>query len=253
MNPRRAPGVLILGLVLAACNGSLAATGSDGGTDDAGAGADVGIAPVDATSAPDAVATLDAPGPDGGSPGSDAAVDATQDDGPSGGDGAVEAGVDAALRSCNDECASANMQCTWTPYMPTPDGGTSGGVEGVSTCVVGDAGCAIWGPQAACAPSYGCCVGCHTGACPDGSASGCIVCPVGPPGSACTVDSDCSTNACDALSSTCVINPCGDHRQDGNESDVDCGGGTCLACASGRRCQFNSDCQSSSCANYTCF
>jgi hypothetical protein len=59
----------------------------------------------------------------------------------------------------------------------------------------------------------------------------------------CNVDSDCTSNACDALSLTCVANQCADHRQDGNETAVDCGGGTCPGCASGQACNINSDCQ----------
>jgi hypothetical protein len=56
---------------------------------------------------------------------------------------------------------------------------------------------------------------------------------------------------CDALTHSCA-NSCGDHKVDGNESDVDCGGGTCLACADGRHCNFNSDCQSGACSGHIC-
>jgi N-acetylneuraminic acid mutarotase len=60
----------------------------------------------------------------------------------------------------------------------------------------------------------------------------------------CIVDSDCASNACDALSLTCVANQCTDHRQDGTETDVDCGGlNSCARCASGQACNINSDCQ----------
>ena len=59
----------------------------------------------------------------------------------------------------------------------------------------------------------------------------------------CLVDTDCTSNACDALSLTCVASQCADHRQDGNETAVDCGGGTCPGCASGQACNINSDCQ----------
>jgi len=61
-------------------------------------------------------------------------------------------------------------------------------------------------------------------------------------GKACVADSDCSTNACDAISLLCVSSQCSDHRKDGAESDVDCGGGTCAACAVGAHCNSNSDC-----------
>ncbi len=60
----------------------------------------------------------------------------------------------------------------------------------------------------------------------------------------CEQDSDCASNACDSNSLTCVADQCADHRQDGRETDVDCGGGTCPACAVGHHCQTNFDCQS---------
>jgi hypothetical protein len=59
----------------------------------------------------------------------------------------------------------------------------------------------------------------------------------------CTVDFDCSSNACDAISLTCVSNQCNDHRQDGAESDVDCGGSVCSACVVGKKCNSSFDCQ----------
>jgi hypothetical protein len=68
-------------------------------------------------------------------------------------------------------------------------------------------------------------------------------CPTCAVGKKCLGDNDCSSNACDAISLTCVSNQCADHRLDGNESDVDCGGFTCPACAVGKMCNRNSDCQ----------
>ena len=64
----------------------------------------------------------------------------------------------------------------------------------------------------------------------------------------CLGDNDCTSNACDATSLTCVSNQCADHRLDGNESDVDCGGGTCPRCTMGEMCNSNFDCQ----AGHTC-
>jgi hypothetical protein len=70
-------------------------------------------------------------------------------------------------------------------------------------------------------------------------------------GVACQYDGDCASNACDAMSGACVSNQCADHRLDGDETDVDCGGGTCLACALGKKCKYNSDCQTSFCTTGT--
>ncbi len=58
-------------------------------------------------------------------------------------------------------------------------------------------------------------------------------------GKACQANSDCSSNACDALTFVCASSQCNDHKQDGTESDVDCGG----TCAIGQRCNTSFDCQ----------
>jgi hypothetical protein len=51
----------------------------------------------------------------------------------------------------------------------------------------------------------------------------------------------------------CVPKECDDGDQDGAETDVDCGGGTCPGCEVGKICQRNSDCASSaSCVNGKC-
>ena len=48
-------------------------------------------------------------------------------------------------------------------------------------------------------------------------------------------------------------NQCTDGVVDGNETDVDCGGGTCPKCASGKKCKVNGDCTSNKCQpNKTC-
>lgn len=70
----------------------------------------------------------------------------------------------------------------------------------------------------------------------------CTPCPTG---MGCSIDYDCATTACDAVSRTCLPDPCFDHRQDGVETDVDCGGSVCAArCAVGWSCTNTSDCVS---------
>ncbi len=71
-------------------------------------------------------------------------------------------------------------------------------------------------------------------------------------GEKCKVDSDCTSNACDAIALVCVTNRCADHVKDGAETDVDCGGGTCPTCATGKSCLINADCTSNSCVGSTC-
>jgi hypothetical protein len=41
----------------------------------------------------------------------------------------------------------------------------------------------------------------------------------------------------------CIADSCADHRQDDQETDVDCGGPVCPACAVGRKCLTSFDCQ----------
>jgi hypothetical protein len=57
----------------------------------------------------------------------------------------------------------------------------------------------------------------------------------------------CRSGAC--VSGACVVPAsCTNQIQDGTESDVDCGG-TCAACADGKRCQTGSDCAGRVCTN----
>ncbi len=68
----------------------------------------------------------------------------------------------------------------------------------------------------------------------------CIACANGQP---CVKDSNCADETCDAVSLTCAPTSCKDDRQDGHESDVDCGGSdSCPRCIVGRKCIVVSDC-----------
>jgi hypothetical protein len=66
-------------------------------------------------------------------------------------------------------------------------------------------------------------------------------------GKRCLADSDCQSFACDAATTTCVQNQCLDHRQDGDETDADCGGGTCQGCGFGQACLLDDDCKNQAC------
>jgi hypothetical protein len=74
----------------------------------------------------------------------------------------------------------------------------------------------------------------------------------------CLSDTDCATDACDTLTNACVASQCSDHHKDGNETDIDCGGGSfmgapaCPTCASGRSCTVPGDCASGTCSSGTC-
>jgi hypothetical protein len=50
----------------------------------------------------------------------------------------------------------------------------------------------------------------------------------------------------------CPAGACGNGLQDGRESDVDCGGGTCADCSSSKACLGHGDCTSNTCSNAVC-
>ncbi len=72
----------------------------------------------------------------------------------------------------------------------------------------------------------------------------CAACAVG---KRCLVSRDCAAGACDGQSRTCVADHCHDHRLDGDESDIDCGGPSCATCALYHSCQDDGDCASQHC------
>jgi hypothetical protein len=149
---------------------------------------------------------------------------------------------------CADECAVGDRECSQLPQVCTyDDAGFTASCEapgeGVWTCVVGSAGCAVWAPGATCGSGATCCAGCQRVACDAGAGPLCWTCPAGSDGKPCEDDTDCVSSACDAVGHACVSSQCADHRQDGQETDVDCGGPDCAACGSGQECQSNRDCQ----------
>jgi len=72
-------------------------------------------------------------------------------------------------------------------------------------------------------------------------------------GQGCGSDDDCMSGAC-GNGGTCEDDPtCSvDGMMNGEETDVDCGGGTCPACDDGEMCQEGSDCSSMVCEDGTC-
>jgi hypothetical protein len=88
------------------------------------------------------------------------------------------------------------------------------------------------------------------------------------PGKHCSTPADCTTDVCVANVCRCTSNAdcganqhcslgyclslCTDGTTDGNETDVDCGGGTCAACMPGKHCSTGYDCTTEICAGNTC-
>jgi hypothetical protein len=65
---------------------------------------------------------------------------------------------------------------------------------------------------------------------------------------ACKVGSDCESSICSGTTNTCAEPSCNDGVKNGDESDVDCGGG-CKGCDTGKACAVASDCDSEVCSN----
>lgn len=69
----------------------------------------------------------------------------------------------------------------------------------------------------------------------------------------CQFDSHCLSEHCDPDRLTCTyIKPCFDAEENGNETDVDCGGVDCAPCPVGKDCMFDTDCSSGECLFGTC-
>jgi hypothetical protein len=225
---------------------------------DAGVSADAGddASSDDASGAPSDALAGDAP-PDAPSPSDGAPSDAT---------GLPDvADADARPHACDDACALGDKECNYPltrVCTATEDGGEvcqGQNTPAIQTCVQGDGGCTVWGPpsESACSPTLGCCVAvvlqCLTVQCPDGGPFAgewaCYICPenpspVGKNGDACDDDTDCQSNACSAFTHECVVSQCNDGRQDGYETDIDCGGASCNVCPVGAHCGSNYDCWS---------
>jgi hypothetical protein len=71
-------------------------------------------------------------------------------------------------------------------------------------------------------------------------------------GRICESAADCTTKACHAMRRVCVASACEDGQQDGAETDVDCGGGTCAGCEVNHPCSKNGDCVTDACDSSFC-
>jgi hypothetical protein len=69
--------------------------------------------------------------------------------------------------------------------------------------------------------------------------------PACPAGKACLTNDDCAEKYCPEDKKVCVTPTCTDGVQNGDESDVDCGGTKCPKCAVGKKCNLDGDCAGS--------
>jgi hypothetical protein len=66
------------------------------------------------------------------------------------------------------------------------------------------------------------------------------------------MDADCASMICASLICVDESGACMDGARDGNETDVDCGGGLCAPCGPGSACNVAGDCMSGLCTNDVC-
>jgi hypothetical protein len=75
-------------------------------------------------------------------------------------------------------------------------------------------------------------------------------------GLGCAAGTDCTSTFCDATNVCATAPSCTDAVRNGNETDIDCGGATCVAqgrtCALTKACVANTDCASAVCFNNVC-
>jgi hypothetical protein len=98
-----------------------------------------------------------------------------------------------------------------------------------------------------CATSASCCSGnCTNGVC----SAGMNMCA--PNGAACMTSASCCSGFCTGGACSATANTCMDGMQDGSETDTDCGGGTCVSCAVGKKCLVATDCVTGDCKGGVC-
>ncbi len=164
--------------------------------------------------------------------------------------GACAVGKGCAVdQDCLSEaCDGVSLTCAANQCVDHQKDGTETDVDcGGGTCPLCALGktCGNGGDCASnyCNPSHQCaavnqCVNQTDVGCGGGGA-----CPPCALGKMCQVLTDCVSMACDAVTLVCVSDHCFDHAEDGDETDLDCGGPTCVArCTSGKYCKLTSDC-----------
>jgi hypothetical protein len=129
---------------------------------------------------------------------------------------------------------------------PRPAGTACAAGPGAKVCD-GAGACVECNHTRDCAPGLYCDAShrCGSAPCTDLDCGG--ACPPCDLGKRCFVDADCRSYACDAASASCIQSQCLDHVQDGNETDLDCGGGICGGCELGQGCLLDGDCLSQAC------
>ena len=176
-----------------------------------------------------------------------------------------------------DPCMSGESCCSQTCEMGiciTPPGSCIDAVKnGAETDVdCGGPSCMACGDGKLCAANTDCLSNnCLMGICqPSGMSGSCIdnlkngtetdvdcggpSCMACGDGKLCAINADCFSNGClmGVCQSGAPPSSCSDLVKNGTETDVDCGGPSCMACVNGKLCATNADCFSNNCLMGTC-
>ncbi|MBW2979893.1 hypothetical protein KY360_00570 [Candidatus Woesearchaeota archaeon] len=145
--------------------------------------------------------------------------------------------------TCPSECANIADDCCNTAADGTCDSDCMQGADpdcGDCTSAAGD--CCNPAPDGMCDAD------CTAGIDPDCSEV-CLQTGTCPDGHPCQDDVVCDSGWCD--DGFCAATSCDDNIENGDETDVDCGG-DCDPCEDGENCISNSDCESNNCRNGIC-
>ncbi|RVU46829.1 hypothetical protein EA187_06760 [Lujinxingia sediminis] len=195
----------------------------------------------------DDVGDLDVGQPDSGQPDADAQPASSCDDGEQNGQ---ESGVDCG----GPACATCELGESCGTSSDCASGFCTAGVCVDESCAdvacAADETCYRSVCYLACEDSDGCDPSsrCYQGSCVplDCSTTECSegeTCYRGVCYGACSGDEGCSEEGAECVEGSCVVSTCDDGLQNGDETDIDCGGSECEACAPGKMCELGEDCQ----------
>ncbi|MCB9592749.1 MAG: hypothetical protein H6719_08450 [Sandaracinaceae bacterium] len=247
--------------------------GGSPGTDAGPTGTDAGMMGVDSGMMVEDAGGMDAGGEDDAGPTAsctNGVMDGAESDVDCGG-GTCPTCAEGAGCGTDADCASGTCDATTSTCGPSAMADCSNGtMDGDETDVDCGGSCDGCADGRMCATGSDCSSGscdaststCAAATCTDGARNGAETdvdcgggtCPTCADGAGCATGSDCTGGSCDASSMTCAAVSCTDGARNGDETDVDCGGATCGACADGAGCAAETDCTSGVCdaASSTC-
>ena len=170
-----------------------------------------------------------------------------------------------AGKSCKAGTDCKGGQCTGSVCLATCTDSTKNGTETDVDC--GGGACPGCGPAHTCKVSgdckgascinFTCAPSCTDGVQNPGTAETDVDCGGGTCAPCannlkCAVALDCLSKNCDPVAKTCIPATCNDGIQNLNETDIDCGGGTCGQCSPGQKCSVAANCVIQICTASKC-